>query len=848
MKQYIKLIIIIVLLTMGATPVVAQSMSDDKVIEYILKEQNKGTSQSQIVIQLMQKGVTIEQIRRIKAKYNKQKSGEVVGAKNISGIDDEKQKSASRLRNKKKDDKEKKEDNFRKKTFDDEKEKDEELTEKQKRIKLKDMRRELDFIMPDSLDEDFDFLFEKKKKHKREIFGRNIFNNKNLSFEPNMNIATPSNYKLGPGDQVFIDVWGASQKTIESTISPDGTIVIDEIGPVTIGGMTVAQANAYLKRKVGSNYVNSQVRLTVGDTKTITVNIMGEVVTPGTYTISAFASVFHALYMAGGVNEIGTMRDIKVYRNSKLVSTVDVYDYILNGKLTGNVRLADNDVIVVGAYDCLVNVAGKVKRPMFYEMKKNESVATALKYAGGFTGDAYKQSVRVLRKNGLEYQIFNVEEFELGKFQVSDEDSITVDSVIPRFANKVEIKGAVFRPGMYQSDGNIKTVKELIERAGGPKEDAFLDHAVMHRRRSDMTLEVLSIDVAGLLHGRVPDIPLRKEDVLFIPSKKDMQGEQILTIKGEVRYPGIYEYAANETLEDFILQAGGLKEAASTVKVDVARRIKNQQATDSEDFMAQTFSFSLKEGFVVEGEPSFTLEPFDEVYVRRSPGYYEQKNVSVEGEVLFAGTYTLARKSQRLSELVQSAGGLTKEAYIKGARLEREMTAEEKLRVETMIKAAAKENDKDSVSVAKTLDVGTTYYVGIELDKALANPGGENDIVLREGDRLIIPTFTNTVKVNGEVMFSTTVAYNSKQKLTDYIDQAGGFSQKAKKNRVYVINMNGMVYRIKGSGRKYINPGCEIIVPQKMASKKMTISEILTIGTSTASIATMIATIANLVH
>ena len=325
---------------MGATPVVAQSMSDDKVIEYILKEQNKGTSQSQIVIQLMQKGVTIEQIRRIKAKYNKQKSGEVVGAKNISGIDDEKQKSSSRLRNKKKDDKEKKEDNFRKKTFDDEKENDEELTEKQKRIKLRDMRRELDFIMPDSLDEDFDFLFEKKKKHKREIFGRNIFNNKNLSFEPNMNIATPSNYKLGPGDQVFIDVWGASQKTIESTISPDGTIVIDEIGPVSIGGMTVAQANAYLKRKVGSNYVNSQVRLTVGDTKTITVNIMGEVVTPGTYTISAFASVFHALYMAGGVNEIGTMRDIKVYRNSKLVSTVDVYDYILNGKLTGNVRLS----------------------------------------------------------------------------------------------------------------------------------------------------------------------------------------------------------------------------------------------------------------------------------------------------------------------------------------------------------------------------------------------------------------------------------------------------------------------------------------------------------------------------
>ena len=666
-----------------------------------------------------------------------------------------------------------------------------------------------------------------------------------LTFEPNMNIATPQNYRLGPGDAVFIDIYGASQKTVQSTVSPDGTVTIEGFGPVQVSGMTVSQANAHLRSTLGSRYSSSQIRLTVGQTRTIMVNVMGEVKAPGTYTLSAFASVFHALYMAGGVNDLGTLRNIKVYRNSQLISTVDIYDYILNGKLTGNVRLAENDVIVVGPYDCLVNITGKVKRPMFYEMRRNESVGTLLKYAGGFTGDAYTKSVRLVRKTGREFSVYNVDEFDMSSFHLADEDSVSVDSILPRFANMVEVKGAVFRPGMYQVGGNITTVRELLESCEGVTEEAFTAHAVMHRMKEDRTLQVIAVDIDGIMKGTVPDLALKPNDVLFIPTKQEMMEEQTITIHGEVQYPGVYKYAENETLEDFVLQAGGLKQTASTVKVDVARRVSNPKAFQTDSIIARTYSFALKDGFVIDGEPGFTLMPFDEVYVRKSPGFNKQQNVVVEGEVMFSGTYTLERKNQRLSDIIKAAGGVNDRAYTKGARLERRFTPEERMRTEALLKMAKTQSgSKDTIEVKK-IDIGDVYYVGIELNKALAQPGCDEDIVLREGDRLIVPQYTSTVKISGDVMYPNTVGYQKGKKAGYYIDQAGGWGNRAKKSHTFIIYMNGKVARVAHNAKP--EPGCEIFVPSKAERDPRMLAQTLSIASSVASFATIIATLANII-
>ena len=827
-----RIVVLLMLSCIGIAQMYAQSMSDEQVLQYVVEEYQKGTSQAQIVTKLMQKGVDINQIRRVRQKYERQTQNGGLGIKDITG---EKQAS-DRLR---------KNNGQQKEQPSGQMQKDREtvVSSKDKYTEMDpkyiQMQEEMQFLLPDSL-----LMMLPEEPEGRKVFGRDIFNNKELTFEPNMNIATPQNYRLGPGDVVYIDIYGASQKTVEATVTPDGTVVMEGFGPVQVNGLTVAQANARLKSTLGARYSSSKVRLTVGQTKTIMVNVMGEVKTPGTYTLSAFASVFHALYMAGGTNDIGTLRNIKVFRNNKLVTTVDIYDYILNGKLSGNVRLADNDVIVVGPYDCLVNVAGKVKRPMFYEMKKSESVGTVLKYAGGFTGDAYKKSVKVVRKAGSKYSIFNVGEFDVNTFKIEDEDSIAVDSVIPRYSNMVEIKGAVFRPGMYQVGGDITGVRSLLEHADGVTEDAFVKHAVMHRMKFDRTLEVIQVDVEGIMTGRVADIPLKNEDVLYIPSKKDLLEQQTLTIHGEVLYPGTYAFADNTTVEDLIIQAGGLTDAASVMKVDVTRRISDRQAISVSDTIANTYTFKLKDGFVIDGTPGFTLQPYDEVYVRTSPGFSAQKNVIVEGEVLFGGTYTLAKKTQRLSEIIKQAGGLTTTAYAKGARLERQLTPEERARMETVLKMAkAKAGDSDTLNINK-LDVGNTYYVGINLDKALAEPGGSHDIVLREGDKITVPEYTNTVKISGDVMYPNTVSFRKGKNVSYYVDQAGGWGSRAKKSRTYIIYMNGTVARI-GNGVKP-EPGCEIVVPSKPANSRMTTAEVVALASGTASIATMIATLVNL--
>ncbi len=816
------------------------SMSDEQVMKMILKEQKAGTSQSQIVTKLIQNGVDISQIRRLKAKYERYKDNKGMGNltdENLPQTDD-------RLRKNNAKEKDSKEKDFSNLKLQDTKEKIK--TYDKKNNNFLEMENELGTFMPTDSIKWLKELLAERDKEKRKVFGRDIFNNKELSFEPNMNISTPQKYVLGAGDAVIIDIYGASQKTINSTVSPDGDITIEGFGPVNVAGLTVEQANARLKNQLGARYSSSKIRLTVGQTKTIMINVMGEVSTPGTYTLSAFATVFHALYMAGGVNDLGTLRNIKVYRQNKLVSVVDIYDYILNGKLTGNIRLTDNDVIVVGPYDCLVTVTGKVKRPMIYEMKKNESVGTLLKYAGGFTGDAYRKAVRLLRKTGRELSVYNVGEFDFNTFHIADGDSIGVDSILNRYENKIEIKGAVFRPGFYNIGKDIHSVRTLIEHAEGLTEDAFTNRAIIHRMKEDRTLEVIAVDVKGILKGTVADIPLKKNDVLFIPTKSESQTQKTLTIHGEVHYPGVYVYADNETLEDLVLQAGGLKDKASTVKVDVSRRIVNPKALSTDSLISHTFTFALKDGFVIDGTSGFTLLPFDEVYVRKSPGYSEQQNVEVVGNVMFAGTYTLSTKNERLSDIIKKAGGLTDLAYVKGARLERRITPDERLRMNTLLKMAERQNSKKDSLDTKKLNIGDTYFVGIELDKALKEPGGDADIVLREHDRIIVPEFNGTVKISGEVMYPNTVSFEKNKSVRWYINQAGGWGNRAKRNHTYIIYMNGTV--AKKSYKTKVRPGCEIVVPTKPEKGGNSLAQWLSIGTSVASIATMVATMTNLLR
>lgn len=853
-----KLLIYLMFLMLLPVAGMAQSMSDDQVMSYIAKEHTAGKDNAQIVTQLMQRGVNIQQIRRVRDKYQKQMSqntsqsyGTPTGSSRMRTNNGKKRTSGNESAGSNSD--LSAYSNYRISNDRDSSDKEDEALE---------YRDELGKMIPDTAAIVKQY-YDNKKTKAHKVFGRDIFNNKELSFEPNMNIATPQNYRLGPGDAVIIDIYGASQKSEQCTVSPDGDVVIEGYGPVAVSGLTVAQANARLRSTLGSRYSSSRIKLTVGQTRTIMVNVMGEVKLPGTYTLSAFATVFHALYMAGGTNDIGTLRNIKVYRNNRLVTVVDIYDYILNGKLTGNVRLADNDVIVVGPYDCLVNISGKVKRPMFYEMKKNESVASLLKYSGSFTGDAYNKAVRVNRKTGKEYAVFNVGEFDFANFHIADGDSVMVDSIIPRYANTVEVKGAVFRPGMYNLGEQVNSVRSLIEHAEGTTEMAFTNRAVLHRMKEDRTLKVISVDLVGIMNGTTPDIPLQENDVLFVPTKTENIEQRTITIRGEVQFPGVYKYADNETIEDFVLQAGGLTDKASTVNVSVSRRVTDPKALAPDSVIAKLYTLSLKDGFVVDGEPGFTLMPFDEVYIRKSPAYMEQKNVSVEGEVMFAGTYTLSANNTRLSDLYRKSGGTNGLGYIRGARLMRRATEAEKQRMRTALQMEMEQQQKNILQLAASsnganlqqaaegaknanlskFNVLDEYPVGIDLELAIKNPGGDADMVLREGDRLIVPQYNGTVKVNGAVMYANTVAFEKGKRASYYIDQAGGYAGDAVKSRAYIIYMNGKVAKLSHGAK--VQPGCEIVIPAKL-KRKMTVAETMSLGSSLSSIAAMIATISNM--
>lgn len=820
----------------------AQSMSDSQVIDFVKKEQAKGTNQQSIVTKLLQKGVTTDQLRRIRRKYEAEQSQ--MGAVDLNSDNRAGQQAngASRQRtNKEKALMQMQKQNGRLVKGQDE---GRGMTRDER---LEEMNNAIGFMDIDSL-----IYYQNYFKDESQVFGRNIFNNKNLTFEPSQNIATPANYRLGAGDNIVIDVWGASQETFENTISPDGVVVIEGVGPIKLAGQTVQQATATLRKKLGQHYSDCQFALSVADTRSIQVQVAGEVVMPGTYTLSSLSTAFNALYAAGGINETGTLRDIKVYRNGRQIGTIDVYDFLMHGSNAGDVRLEDNDVIVVGPYDCLVNVRGKVKRPMFYEMKSTESVKQLLAYAGGMTGNAYTKNVRLMRKAGEEYSIHTIDEFQMSAFCVKDGDSLYVDSIIPRYSNLVEVRGAVKHPGQFQLGGNIQSVKDLLKAVDGLAEDAFQSRAVMHRQKEDLTLEMVSVDIEGIIAGTSPDIALRKGDVLFIPSVVDMKGEQTLTINGEVLYPGVYQFAENTSVEDLILQAGGLTDAASLAKVDVFRRVSDANSTEDNGKMAEAFSISIDKN-LAKGDSTFRLQPYDVVMVRKSPSYSEQRNVMVSGCVNFVGQYSMTSTNYRLSDLVKAAGGLTEIGYSKGARLNRVMTPDERLQRESALRAAqiamyeeAMMDEKGyNMSQADSLldmkmNLGSTYPVAVNLEKALAEPGGQYDLVLREGDHLVVPQYSSTVKVSGEVSYPISMNYKKGESLGYYIKRAGGYGNRAKRKGVYAIYMNGAVEKISKRSSKDIQPGTEIVVPTKQKSKRMTTGEVMAIASGGASLASVV--------
>ena len=808
---------------MVSTFVSFAQMSDSQVKAFIQKETAAGTSQSQIVTKLMQKGVKIEQIRRLRQQYDKQiKSRGLQGAADaaVTAVDNRMRSNGTG-------------------------EKAQEVTVGKEGGTQAQLQQEADIQYAEIQQNINQHVDGEVGQAKLKVFGRDIFNTKLLSFEPNMNIATPQNYVLGPGDEVIVDIYGASQKSQQLTVSPDGDITVPGFGPINVSGMSVASAQSKIRSTLGSRYASSSLKISLGQTRSLMVNVMGEVKAPGTYTLSAFATVFHALYMAGGINDIGTLRNIKVYRGGKLITVVDVYEYILNGRLAGNVRLHENDVIVVGPYDCLVGIQGNVKRPMFYEMRPTESVAQVIKYAGGFTGDAYKKAARLVRKSGERYSVHTVDEFDMSSFKLTDGDNITIDGMINRYENMVEVKGAVFRAGQFELGKQITTVRSLIEAAGGLTEDAFTARGVMYRLKEDRTLETMPLDIAGIMSGTVADVPLKNEDVLFVPTQSERIAERTVTITGEVISPGTFQFSDNETIEDIIVRAGGLTDAASLAKVDVSRRLRDPKSTVKTDAIAQTYTFSIKDGLVIDGEKGFVLEPYDVVHVRRSPAFSTARNIMVTGEVNFEGNFTLENKHMRLSDAVTMAGGATDAAYLRGARLVRQMNDEERVRQQATLEAIRTilTERGDSIAGAK-LQLGSTYVVGIELDKALQEPGGIYDILIREGDQIYVPEYNATVKVSGDVFYPNTVSFLNGKKANYYVDQAGGYGHRAKKSKTFIVYQNGTIGLVAKGAKP--EPGCEIVVPSKKRKNPVNWASFLTMGSSLASLATMVVALTKL--
>ncbi len=756
-----KRILFALMLALFAVSQASAQMSDEEVIEYVQEQHEAGKSQTAILLELQRKGVKRDQLIRLKEQYEAMQAKGDASTSNVSSsaAGDRIRKSNSEMQ----------------KTED------------------KDARNIVVDVALGS----------------KEIFGHDIFKNDKLTFEPNMNIATPAGYILGPGDEVLIDIYGTSQSSQKYAISPEGTIIIEKIGPVEVAGLTAEQAQAKVISKMGGHYQGSSIKLTVGQTRTVIVNVLGEVINPGTYTLSAFSTVFNALYMAGGVTEIGTLRNIKVSRGGRIISKIDVYDYILNGKLTGNVMLQDNDAIIVGAYDALVNISGAIKRPMFYEMKEGETVKALLDYAGGFNGDANKSIISVERKTNEGLTVHSVEEWDFASFTVQDGDSVNVRSAIDRYQNMVQVTGAVFYPGHYSISNECNSVRTLVEKAGGALENAYTNLVVLFRMNENRTRKAMSIDLAGIMNNNAPDVILENEDSLVISSEEEITRTRIYHIYGPLSKPGAYAYVKDMTLEDAIVAAGGLREEALLSNVEIARRL---QYTDEQDSTynrkAKIYTFNIENGLVVKEGQNFALKPFDVITIKRNPEFADIAIVRISGEVKYPGNYSLESRNDRLSDLIKRAGGLTNAGFAEGTRFTRAISSNEKERSIQLLEIA---HSADTVDVEK-ITIKDRYTVGVDLVAAMKEPGSSKDIILRNGDQIVIPQHNNTVRISGEVLYPNTVPYVEDKSVSYYINQAGGTNSKGQRSKAFIIYANGQVSRIN-HGR--VRPGCEIVIPTK---------------------------------
>ncbi len=701
-----------------------------------------------------------------------------------------------------------------------------------------------------------DQLSEEREQTRKRIFGASLFANSNLTFEPNLRMATPVDYQIGPDDEILIDIYGYSEASYALTVSPEGTINIPMVGVVSVAGATMEQASSRIRARLANIYSGirtgaTSVSISLGDIRSIRVILTGEVVKPGTYTLPSVATVFNALYASGGPTINGSFRTVQVIRGGAVLATLDVYDFLLYGSLKNNFRLQDQDVIRIPVYRTRVTVNGETKREGIFEMIPGETLQDLINFAGGFNEQAYKARVKVLKNTDTERRIADVTSEQFGTYQPESGDEFFIDRILDRFKNRVQVEGAVFRPGAYELSAGL-TLSQLIGKAEGLKEDAFLNRGYITRIKDNLTTELISFNTGDVVNGRVADIPLKREDIVTIPSIFELKEEYKLTINGEVRNPGTFDYAENTTLEALIIMAGGLKESATPKRIEVARRIRTSNTLSDTTVTAHVFNVNVDRD-LKEATGNFVLMPFDIVSVRSSPGYQEQKTVKIEGEVLFPGVYTITNKDERISDLIGRAGGLTTNAYREGASLKRVPVKEFESDVE-------KENYKlqqfqslqkaanDSVEIDVKDATVRNDYVGIDLPRILRNPHARYDLLLEDGDVLYIPKELQTVRVSGEVLSPSSVVYARNKGFKTYVRESGGFSPRALKKRAYIIYANGGV----SSTKKFlffndfpdVKPGAEIFVPVKEErNNRLSTSEIVAISTGLATIATLVFTI-----
>jgi protein involved in polysaccharide export with SLBB domain len=691
-------------------------------------------------------------------------------------------------------------------------------------------------------------------KEESKIFGAELFNNKNLTFEPNMKMATPQNYQIGPDDELIIDIYGYSEETMNLNVSPDGNIRIPLAGIVQVSGLTIEQAKVKIIRALSQIYerINTgetKVNITLGNIRSIKVLIVGEVNLPGTYTLPSLATVFNALYASGGPNKNGSMRNIKVIRNNKVIVTLDIYDFMLKAEAKGNIRLQDQDIIKINPYENKISIKGEVKREGYFEVQKNETLNDVINFAGGFTNDAFKERIKVIRNTSKQKSVADIQQELFGMFNPKSGDEFLVDKLLNRFENRVIINGAVFRPGTYALESGLSVLK-LINKAEGLKEDAFTTRAIIYRLKEDNSLTMLSINLIDAKEGKVPDILLQREDIIQIASKLDLKEGYNVTINGQVINPGSFSYAQNMKIEDLIIAAGGFKEAASYSRVEVSRRKFDIDKTKANTEIAIVKQFDLDKDLKDNASLKFELEPFDIVNVFTQPGYEPQKNVSIEGEVVYPGKYTLEKNNEHISDLLKRSGGLTASGSIEGIVLLRQKN---KNVVENIIKAnklrALQKQSKDTADVnEQILNSENEDYdiVGIDVKKILKKPGSKADLFLREGDIIRVPYEKQTVLVSGEVLYPVKVNINNASGLKGFVTNAGGFSSKALRRKSYVVYANGTVKATNNflvfNLYPKIKPGCEIIIPKKDIKRGTSMAEITAITTSLSTLVFLIVT------